>query len=741
MKSVLHHTILKFHSHLEMLLEDIKLEHDGYQLAFYFDTGHLQRAALGYKDYYREDSTFKGAKFKDDITLVCSLISGGFVGQFRLLPPHQDEFLTKINSEFDGTGYDDWRREIRKFVADTELDLNADEFLSQLQGQNDEDLLKRFTDYVETTKRGFNVSHCLLPWDRRLSGWRRKHLLQVDDRKPDYDAIFSSREFEALKGSFDKHRAHQINNFIDATALSILILQAREFKNNDSKIVPRFFLPRGEANNYSRMALKETGLISDLEYVYEGRASGVLRNEEYYFYRSYFLQRQRSEKGEAPPEWEQNIKQLYEKVSDIVNRQAFDTVDQIDFDDNSLQEIIDGMENYSFLKNVWIEFINSGELREIIRGLGEIEKQFEGTYKVASFAEQVRNELRKIRKNIFDNLDGVRRASILWEEVNKAVTELRMKISNSSWDAHALFRNGKLFRYGFPQKNHAAIKESLSRLLSNEATAESTQKETGRVVSLYMKARSAEEQLSQDELILLTAVFCALELKNALKRLLGPKRKSRLHYSLKVALAGAELAASYDRAKGLIDELEKLYYSENTRAAEQADLAVSLTYLYYYAWVAKKREVERQDINAAEEPAVGQEIGRLINNAVVFAERASSMVSNQQPEQKTYARNQYLFCLVEGGRPEHYKKMSEVFAKLNDERDHSDVWSYMYYDTLARYLRWRAMRQTDAAKKATLMREAISLSNDALKLAPHDEEVKKYHTKLIDESEPLELNA
>lgn len=745
MKSILHETISKFHSHLKMLLEDIKLEREGYELAFYFDTGHLQRAALGYKDYYRDDNIFKGGKFKDDITLVCSLISGGFVGQFRLLAPHQDEFLAKINSEFDGTGYDDWKAESRKFVNDTELDLNADEFLSQLRAQNNEDLIRRFTEHVETTKKAFNVSHCLLPWDRRVTGWNRKKLLYIDDGKPEYDAIFSSHEFEALKGSFDQNRNHQINNFIDATALSILVLKTREFKNGDSKLAPRFFLPRSEANNYSRTALKDTGLLSQLKYTFEGRESGVLRNEDYFFYRSYFLQKQRNTQGEPTPEWEQNIQKLYEKVSDIVNEQAFKKVEQIDFgEDNSLQEVIDEMENYSFLKNVWIEFINSGELKFILQGLDEIERQFEQareSYRAISFSETVRNELRKIRNNIFDNLDDVRRASILWEEVSKAVRELRAKIRDSNWDEHALFRNRKLFRYGFPQRLHALIKETLASLLSNEATAESTKKATSRMVILFMKARSAEENLSQDELILLTAVLCALDLKTALRRLLSPKRKSNLHYSLKIALVGAELETSYEKGKGLIDELERLYYSENTRATEQADLAVGLTYLYYYAWLAKKKEAERQDVHAGEDSAVNQEINRLINHAIVFAERATSMVSNQHPEQKTYALNQYLFCLVESGSTEHNKKMNEVFTQLNDKRGQGDVWSYMYYDTLAHYLRWRAMRQMDRKQKAVLMKEAIDLSDAAVELAPHDEEIKKFHTKLIDESDPVGFGA
>src|SRR5689334_20288227 len=119
MKPILYQTLTKFRSQLELLLEDIKLEANDKSVAFYFDTVYLQRAALGYQDYYYGDNEiFNLDKFNDDTTLVCSLLSGGFIGQFRLLPPHQNEFLNKINSNFDGANSDNWHQEVRNFATD-----------------------------------------------------------------------------------------------------------------------------------------------------------------------------------------------------------------------------------------------------------------------------------------------------------------------------------------------------------------------------------------------------------------------------------------------------------------------------------------------------------------------------------------------------------------------------------------------------------------------------------------------
>lgn len=732
-------TIQNFRSHLELLMEDIELEGSGHTLAFYFDTEHIQRAALGYKDYYFDDDleTFKTDVFADDTTLVCSLLSGGFTGQFRLLPPHQNEFLRKINSNFDGTNYENWRGEVHTFVEDAEFDLNADEFVRQFQNENDENLIKRITaEHTEATKKGFNVSHCLLPWDRRLTGWERKKLLVIEQDPPDYDAIFLSPNFNRLREAMAKHRNHDVSNFIDAAALTILIDRTRQFKQKKSQLVPRFFIPQSEYNLFRR-ALQETDLISELKYTVADRESRVIRNEEYFFYRSFFRKQNRSK-----AEWgAAQIKELYEKTSAILDRD--ESIKTLEFEDKPLQEIIDGMENYSFLKNVWIEFINSGDLKNILGDLKDISKHFEEakkSYDVISFAQQVKDGLKTTREDIFENLDVVQRASLLWEGIHKQVSELRGTISKRNPDGDALFRNRKLFRYCFPEETHKQIKDYLELLLSLETEADATRKAIGNLVNLYRKAEKLKDDGDQCNLILVTAVFCALDLKDKLKKLPERlRRRSNLHYSIKIALTGAEFETNnYKKGTELIEELQKLYYKDGTSKDVQCDLAIGLTYLYYYAWMALKRTSEREQ-STSDDPKLSQKIDSLIHNATVFAERAYSLVDRKPLAQRVYVYNQYLFCLVESENPENKKTMRTVAPELIKRRGEPDIWSYMYSDTLSRYFRWCAIEQPDKNQKQVLMKEALSLIQEAMTLAPDDAEIRAYHTRLINEMDIVEL--
>jgi hypothetical protein len=183
---------------------------------------------------------------------------------------------------------------------------------------------------------------------------------------------------------------------------------------------------------------------------------------------------------------------------------------------------------------------------------------------------------------------------------------------------------------------------------------------------------------------------------------------------------------------GLTEQLEKQFKEEPATSYAKCDLAIGLTYLYYYAWIALKRKVERDGLAPADLNR-NYQIGYLINSSIVFAEHANSLVETRPLAQKVYVYNQYLFCMVES-EDEKFKKKTRNFApKLREYRGQFDVWSFMYSDTLSRYFRLRAIDHPDEQQKAAFKNEALALSDEAMALAPNDEEIKAFHTKLVDE--------
>jgi hypothetical protein len=55
--------------------------------------------------------------------------------------------------------------------------------------------------------------------------------------------------------------------------------------------------------------------------------------------------------------------------------------------------------------------------------------------------------------------------------------------------------------------------------------------------------------------------------------------------------------------------------------------------------------------------------------------------------------------------------------------------------------RFRALEQRDEKQKEIFIKEALRLSDDAVALAANDEEVKRFHAKLVDEIDPVPIEA
>jgi hypothetical protein len=93
-----------FHQNLELLLEDIKL---GDRIEIYFDAEDLVAVILGMY-YFRIRKTrgvgahlFDWEAFRnDDRVLVHCLAYAGWLGEIKLLPPHQAEFLNLLEHDF-----------------------------------------------------------------------------------------------------------------------------------------------------------------------------------------------------------------------------------------------------------------------------------------------------------------------------------------------------------------------------------------------------------------------------------------------------------------------------------------------------------------------------------------------------------------------------------------------------------------------------------------------------------------
>src|ERR1035437_6384134 len=274
-----------FYRHLRYEIEDRNLEKEGVSLEFYWDASHIRLGALGMAAFYDATSTFQRDLFKQDDTLVCCLAGKGWFGEIKLLQPHEAEFLRLIDADFGIGPVGPPPGGASQFVADSGLrglNILTTSDLSTLREQDVSEIVKAQAGNADTL---FKASYCAIgTWRTRIVNWRRSKLLIPSDEVLPYGPIVNSKEFQKLRECFDRKRpTSHVNNFADAMAICMLASQFRAFSDGARRI-PRFFVSSFTYEN----VLRETGLISFLNFHDGDRQTSVLRHTDYYKLRAMF---------------------------------------------------------------------------------------------------------------------------------------------------------------------------------------------------------------------------------------------------------------------------------------------------------------------------------------------------------------------------------------------------------------------------------------------------------------------
>ena len=156
-------------------------------------------------------------------------------------------------------------------------------------------------------------------------------------------------------------------------------------------------------------------------------------------------------------------------------------------------------------------------------------------------------------------------------------------------------------------------------------------------------------------------------------------------------------------------------------------MAVGLAYLYYHAWRFHGVDATWRRPDLAEKAKKWQ---HLINNSIVYAQRAHDTLSDNYLMKKVYALNQYLFCMVEGGNDELLKEIEQAKRELVRYKYNKEVWQFRFDDTLARYFHRRALQAKNESEWSELMGYALEHINMARKNSDGDQDIEHYYSEL-----------
>jgi hypothetical protein len=720
-----------FARNLALQIEDILLEKRHVAIDLYFDTVDVTASLLGMEAFYEPGIGFDIGTFQQAKTLVHCLAAGGWLGQIRLLPPHQAEFLNLLNFDF-GVTLDerDRQRHIQEFLSQIKA-------AGALETENEQEHQQNILDFVRTHASSavnlFKAVQCVrgVNWKRRLVNWGRIHRLKLDDVSFDYARVLRSKELQKIKGAFDLKRPNStLNNFADAVALAILIDLVRRYQNWDEdgdtvRRVPRLFV----SSKLFTQALSSAGLLHFLAYDVDGETSSVLRSEDYFRFKSMFRGFPNTQTTVTLDEELQPLEQLHDQIRQILKAQeplTESAVNTILFADQPLSKIIEELDDLTFFENVWLPLSGQTEAQDALVELGEAKQQFESE----SLVRAVEEAIEETKTALEGNVEGYKLVSSLWTQLEHASQVLHSSLRKDPARPLDVFWDLGLLRFDFRPEIQPRILAVVENVFSDE---EETQKEAriSVIEAYYAFARRDSSTQKAGDLSLAAAVLWVARMDQKLIELLDDQLGDS-HYSLKIIFAAACFRLGQKQSiKGGRQILNLLTeeYDETKEPKRAISLAIGLAYLNFHLWDRLGFGPPWRPKSAVRHTGTAKEGEKLIRDAIQYAKTAYSASKEGDLQRHVYALNQYLYYSVEGGGEAQLGTMKTLASELGDFKSDPNLWQYRFDDTLARHLHRLAKSLKTPAKRLELMEKA-NRHIEAACLGPYkDPEVESYRTE------------
>lgn len=735
-----------FLENLDLQIEDLeRQERDGAELELYFDTSDIHDAVLGLQAFFQDGGRFDERRFLSDKTLVHCLATSGWLGMIRMLPSHQAEFLSLMNINFWLGTEEAYRREyprLKRHFLDFVRKNIGDRSVSRFGEDIPEEELVAFVEQIKqqakSAKLLFKAYEGIGLWQSRFSKLMREKALALEKDKFKFAEIVRTDTFQLLKAAFDKRResANTMNNFADALAVATLIERVKLYPS--TRRLPRFYVSTG----LFREAIEMAGVAPQLLYrgVEEDDASekpsnfltnprGVLRGADYFVFKAAFGSRRRADKpGEILKSFgDMNLYELRDAVVNILAAReplSDAAVDSIEVAGRSLNDIIQEVTQFSFLNNVWLQFIEQADIRE----LQDLEEEARDLVKQNEVSKAIRATRVALARNVSDYND----VKELWRDLRTAAHELQSRARLNAADPLDIFRDLGLLRFAFPNQARDRIERVLGAILQGEDHEQRGARNA--VITAYY---SDDAEAEPDNLALVAAVLWVAGMDAMLVKRLKEtldERGELPHHSLKFVLAAAlfrSADAAPRSAPRLGDETLSELADEFTHTRDQArkiDLAIGLAYLHFHHWWSLSHRPFWYPPARSVKHDRPDEGRRLVLRAIDYSKHAYDFLHRDDMTRKVYALNQYLYYLVMGGDETREDEIDNAASTLTTYKDNRAWWQYRCDDTLARYFHRKAVtaKTEDAWRQS--MADAREHLHKARVKAHGDSEVDNYYS-------------
>ncbi len=744
---------------LRIEVQDQHLAAAGRPVALFFDTVDVRRALLGMWDYVDNPAasrfTVRKEIFQQESALVAALLAAGWLGPFRMLPPHQAEILRQLdrNEAFSTTTA--WRPAVQDRFFEAlgllrrDSDPSGDTTPPSLKDLSAESRRRFLRDQKDKAPQLFKAVQCVrYPWWQRLELWRREGDELLDLRslgldiadlteRPEFNPV--AERFAAIRGDHSERStagpemALRFNDFADAVALMALLELVERYQRDELAMAPRFF-----SNETFHDVARHCGLTDRLMIrTPDGVSTPVLCNARYFITKASLRQRKGSGDGLDPV-------LLYDQLDEIFDGSrpgGLEILDQARIHDRSLGQILEDLQEFAFFRNVWLQTSADEELADIVARLNT---ELEGRQPAVDRA--VARVIQKTKDELSANAEQYQELSHAWVRIEEALRRLRAEHSDPR--PVEPVRDFKLIRFGLTEGATDKVRKLLPALLDQALTTEQVWKERSwhQLMRSYLRARERREDGLEHAEYVAATLWC-LQQYDELAELLTPYARDARSTPVALLYAGACIRAARPQLNRAESVLKPLIARKAKAAAEfgrspnhatleaYANLCIGLAYLHFHiferrcaGWSWRNVDQGPSDLDPDARATISYaiDLAREACDAFTRARLAQVDLGDEHSDlqqKEAYAQNQRLYYLLELGDPERATEIDAAYERLAPiKKIRHDLWLWTFSDTLARYFHFEAVwsdRESDWTEAMDIAQKHIS---EAVGGGPYDRE-------------------
>lgn len=702
----------------------------------FIDSRDVIKMLFGLREVLNYGGGLNKAKYDSVAVSVHSLIYGKWLGQFKLLTPHQDELYFNLTNDtiFPRQGNIEHKESFWKSVdaiiglneKDFEKKLPLDEYLKKLEPKSQE--LYKANYFLRETD-----------WRRRLKHMHDNGIIGYDPEDYDYKEFIGTPLFKKIFKAFESIRdRHTKKNVADTLVLCCMHKKLVEYKSSKNKgKLPIFY----DEHGLFLSVLDKSGMIKEFSIKFPDNSF-----EFCIICQEYFLQ----------------LNALIlnrKKIKNMLDDKAY--ADFLDFQKNSIQII----ENYGlgarferestqvikkfissrFLQVCWVT--NKEEtIAKVIEMLIGAKKQNLRSRESSQLLENFTAEnIDKIKQNI--------RKFLLFKEtfvaISQAKTSIRSQFTNNLYQYQNqdidldVFNLLSLTRFSFYTEICKDIqKYSIALLIEDNKNNEDII-----ITEIIGFVEEGVEKNDHEKLGVALAILWILSEFKLIIRILSLLNHNYKHYS--EAFLHAASIVKLPGNKVDIREVRKILSIVNNWAPKYAfynnyKTAIAASYVYYYMWERNTvknffttLEIPSKIVkNKNEADSYFLEAIDLATFAIKKLETNNFYNNAKKPYRKSkyyYILNNYIYYVTIGSDNKPFSQLKDkvdVLASIEE----TEYWQYRYSDTLALYnLRLARMhlQKRQQSQFDLYIDEAVRYNKSALKGVLSNDDRKHYERLTI----------